>query len=143
MNVSEAGRNDFIDDFIDFIRGKLQMNGEVMQDLGPSISLAVHDSDPVIVLGSGDLAGLFRAEDSMMELLGYSPIHPHGGRWVYRNMRIESTHYGDVYRNRIPDYVHGEKNFGLFKHIRALNVGLQFEDDGLRGTLKWKTSGVD
>ncbi len=311
INVSEARHNDFVDHFIDFIREKIQMNSDVVQDLGPSISLAVHDSDPVIVLGSGDLAGLFgaearsgrsdgmmaiaaiaslltrpctlaiqtqnpertldfirkatwsgssqfetsyrrdiqisyyqigerdmfvcsvsladilkirlyitvkdgfvlisntpesggyslasidsgsfdgihlemnpqecermrpglflsyaeqqqkvaqigmgmlypiiksglapleQAEDSLMKLLGYSPVHPYSGRWVYRNMRIESTHYGDVYRNRIPDYVHGDKDFGLFKHIHALNVGLQFEDDGLRATLKWKTSGVD
>ena len=31
----------------------------MLDDLGPGLHLAVHDADPVIALGSGDLLGAF------------------------------------------------------------------------------------
>ena len=33
----------------------------VLDDLGPSLHLAIHDADPVIALGSGDMLGIFNA----------------------------------------------------------------------------------
>ena len=31
----------------------------ILDDLGPGLHLAIHDSDPVIALGSGDIVGAF------------------------------------------------------------------------------------
>jgi hypothetical protein len=84
--------------------------------------------------------GLEGVDSAMMTLFGYKTKHPEEGHWVYRNMNIESSAYGTVFQNRIPAWDGKRKRFGIFKDVKELNVGLRFEDKGLRTSIRWKTA---
>ena len=56
------------------------VNPAVLDDLGPGLHLAIHDADPVIALGSGDLMGALNAN-----LLGAGG---HGGEMVFIPMAL-------------------------------------------------------
>lgn len=59
INVREARWLDFAEGMYEFFTEYSSVSPALLDDLGPSVHLAVHDADPVLALGSGDLLGAF------------------------------------------------------------------------------------
>ena len=59
MNLSDDSWQQIARGFADFFTRYAHVSPAVLDDLGPGLHLAVHDADPVIALGSGDLMGAF------------------------------------------------------------------------------------
>ncbi len=58
-NLSDQSWQQITNGFADFFTRYAQVSPALLDDLGPGLHLAVHDADPVIALGSGDLMGAF------------------------------------------------------------------------------------
>ncbi len=74
-------------------------------------------------------------------LFGFTPLHPGLGKWVWKDGKLESTHYGDAFRWKQPEYRAALGDFGLFEGIEKLSVDMQFEDGGLRSACRWVWNG--
>lgn len=71
LNLQEKGWMNFSRSVSSYISSRL------LEDLGPRIHLAIHDSDPVIASGSGDLLGAFNssiAGGGMGGMMMYIPV---------------------------------------------------------------------
>ena len=71
-------------------------------------------------------------------LFGFAPQHPGKGQWLWENGRVKSSVYGDARYPVQPEYKPGDRPFGVFAGVDALNLNLQFEDAGLRVLMRWK-----
>ncbi len=89
-------------------------------------------------LVSSGYASLETAFDKYMNLFGFTPAQASGDQWTWTNATIESARYGSVFQKRQPSYI-GDNNFGLMDAIQDLALQMQFEETGLRATIKWKT----
>lgn len=58
-NLSDVAWEQVARGFSEIFERFAHVSPAVLDDLGPSVHLAVHDADPVIALGSGDLLGAF------------------------------------------------------------------------------------
>jgi hypothetical protein len=73
-------------------------------------------------------------------LFGFRPAHPGGGAWTGTPAaRLRSTTFGSPDRQEQPAFGDATAPFGLFKSIDSLNVSMEFQDEGLRTVLQWKT----
>jgi hypothetical protein len=73
-------------------------------------------------------------------LYGFSPVHPEGGTWTGNARGISSSVFGSINRQQQPAFdAAATPQFGLMRRVERLNVSMQFEDDGLRSVLQWKT----
>ena len=73
-------------------------------------------------------------------LFGFRPAHPGGGTWTGTSAnRLRSTTFGAPDRQEQPAFSDATAPFGLFKSIDSLNVSMEFQDEGLRTVLQWKT----
>ena len=70
-------------------------------------------------------------------LFGFKPVHPAPGEWTWNDGALESTLYGSASRQKQPEYPAGKKDFGLFGEVERVGVGMQFEDAGLRTSVRW------
>jgi hypothetical protein len=39
-----------------------------------------------------------------------------------------------------PQYLEGDRSFGLFPEVNQLGVNMQLEDTGLRATIRWEVA---
>ena len=73
-------------------------------------------------------------------LFGFRPAHPGGGTWTGTPAnQLRSTTFGSPDRQEQPTFSDATAPFGLFKSIDSLNVSMEFQDEGLRTVLQWKT----
>lgn len=59
FNMREQAWVSVADSFADFFANYSGVSSAILDDLGTSLHLAIHDADPVLVLGSGDVLGAF------------------------------------------------------------------------------------
>lgn len=71
-------------------------------------------------------------------LLGFAPAHPRMGTWRRQGGRLESDVYGTPGAEVQPPYRKGVTAFGVLQGVKGLEVGMRFEDDGLRARVKWQ-----
>lgn len=70
-------------------------------------------------------------------LFGFFPKTVLGDRLEWKHQRLVSADYGDPLRQRQPAF-DPQKPFGLMNQIDFLRLEMQFEDDGLRSTIRWR-----
>lgn len=58
MKLSEKMWMEFLDDFLRHARGMDATGWKALDDLGPGFHFAIHDSNPIIAFGSGEMLGL-------------------------------------------------------------------------------------
>ena len=66
LNLSEMTWQNIAETFSELFTRYTGTNAAVLDDLGPSMHLAIFDSDPIIALGSGDVFGAFGSSMSGM-----------------------------------------------------------------------------
>ncbi len=59
LNLTEDSWIEIAKDMADVFEQYTTVSSSILDDLGPGLHLAVHDADPVIALGSGDILGAF------------------------------------------------------------------------------------
>ncbi|MGD9872973.1 MAG: hypothetical protein AB7T27_01760 [Kiritimatiellia bacterium] len=59
LNIKERGWREILKGFLPIFSRYTHINPAILDDWGTSLHLAVHDADPVIALGSGDVLGAF------------------------------------------------------------------------------------
>ncbi len=74
VNLSDEAWQQITKNFTSFFTQYAQVSPAILDDLGPGMHLALHDADPIIALGSGDLMGAFganilRARGSQMVMI--------------------------------------------------------------------------
>lgn len=73
------------------------------------------------------------------QLFGFTPLHFGEGQWSWENGHLQSTTFGSLWSKRQPSYKVNDRNFGLFRKFHNLSVSMQFEDEGLRTKIRWKS----
>lgn len=71
-------------------------------------------------------------------VLGTRPVHPAGGEWHWQPALrlLESSLYGEPWRRQLPDPLRtGREAVGPFAGMERLELGLRFEDAGVRARL--------
>jgi hypothetical protein len=93
---------------------------------------------PLMIAGAGEPTEAARLHH---RLFGFEPVHPKGGKWKWDPATgiLSSSLYGATGMQRQPAYDPNHKNFGLFRNISRANLAIQFENDGLRSTVQWRT----
>ena len=89
---------------------------------------------PFVAGGTKDIEA---AGERHAQLFGFRPIHPATGDWQWRDAKMASSVYGTVDRQRQPAY-DSTQPFGLMQSIDSVRLNMQFEDSGLRSTVKWR-----
>ncbi|MEM6474016.1 MAG: hypothetical protein AAF802_30985, partial [Planctomycetota bacterium] len=89
---------------------------------------------PLMLHGSKDVE---RAKLEHQRLFGFYPAELPGDQWVWQDNRLVSREYGHPLQQRQPAFDPG-KTFGLLNRVESLELNMQFEDDGLRSTVKWR-----
>ncbi len=70
-------------------------------------------------------------------LYGFHPKPIGKDHWSWSDYQMISEHYGQPTRQRQPAYDPDEP-FGLMNRIDSLQLNMQFEDDGLRSSIRWR-----
>ena len=81
-----------------------------------------------------------RVEEAMKEhqrLFGFFPKTVLGDRLEWKHQHLVSTDYGEPLRQRQPVF-DPQKPFGLMNQIDFLRLEMQFENDGLRSSIRWR-----
>lgn len=65
LNLKEEAWTEITEGFHEMFEDYASVNPAILDDLGPGFHLAVHDADPVIAIGSGDLLGGLGGSDFM------------------------------------------------------------------------------
>jgi HEAT repeat protein len=71
-------------------------------------------------------------------IFGFRPVHPSSGQWFWRDSYLVSSEFGTASYPVQPEYVPGQRDFGLFPSLSMLSVNMQLEDTGLRARLRWR-----
>jgi hypothetical protein len=61
LNLGDEAWKGILRDSYDMLHRYIPLHPAIFEDFGPGLHLAVHDADPVIALGSGDVLGAFGA----------------------------------------------------------------------------------
>jgi HEAT repeat protein len=93
---------------------------------------------PLLEAGVADSVN--QAIQRHFEIFGLMPVHPAGGEWVWRDSYLESSQFGTAMRPVQPEYLEGDRSFGLFPKVDLLGVNMQLEDTGLRATIRWEVA---
>ncbi len=93
------------------------------------------------LLASGIASSVDDARAKHLALFGYRPVHPLSGGWQWSDGELASTMFGTALRPTQPEYVPGDRNFGLFPTIDFLGVSMQLEESGLRASIRWRLHG--
>lgn len=88
------------------------------------------------LLASG-YATVVDSEKKHYNLFGFKPVHPEGGVWQWNSKHLSSSRFGSVIAQKQPRY-DGGVGLGLLKDIDTISLNMQFEDSGLRASLRWK-----
>ena len=65
MNLKEEAWTEITKDMSQMLMRYVQVSPAILDDLGPSLHMAINDADPVIALGSGDIMGAFGGSGAM------------------------------------------------------------------------------
>ncbi len=90
---------------------------------------------PLLLSGVADLASV---EDVHHRLFGFYPVHPGPGAWSWNGSKLTSSRFGTVLQQSAPTYDAENPVFGVMKDVDSISLGMQFEDTGLRTTVRWK-----
>ncbi|QDV41001.1 hypothetical protein Enr13x_08390 [Stieleria neptunia] len=70
-------------------------------------------------------------------LYGFYPRQLAGDQWRWSDFRMVSDSYGEPTRQRQPAF-DPQQPFGLMNRIDSIQLNMQFEDDGLRSSVRWR-----
>jgi hypothetical protein len=90
---------------------------------------------PLLLSG---VATLGNVEAIHQRLFGFYPVHPGEGHWTWNGSTLSSTKFGSALRQSAPAYDAEDPVFGALKDIDTLQLGMQFEETGLRTKVRWK-----
>jgi len=94
----------------------------------------ISDLQPLLMTGSRTVPD---AAAKLKSWFGFQPAHPAGGTWNWDGRQLSSSRYGTLYKPTQPDYQNGSRDFGLLRKVEAAEIGMRFEQDGLRTTARW------
>ncbi len=89
---------------------------------------------PFMLSGSGSVDA---AAKEHQRLFGFYPKQFDDDEWVWKDLRLVSKNYGEPLRQRQPAYQPGQ-SFGLMNRVESLTLNMQFEQDGLRSSVRWR-----
>lgn len=70
-------------------------------------------------------------------LFGFAPVHPPGGKFTWQDGQVVSSAFGRPGVERQPEFVSGNREFGALRRVNALDLTMQFEQEGLRAVCAW------
>ncbi|NIL97979.1 MAG: hypothetical protein GTO53_09520 [Planctomycetales bacterium] len=123
----------------------LQVNPSACQQQLPGLFAAASDANRRAVMGGLGrlypfmLSGAKSVPDAQAEhlrLYGFYPRAFPDDQWLWKDQRMVSEDYGEPLRQRQPGF-DPQQPFGLMSHIDSLQLNMQFEEDGLRSTVRW------
>ena len=127
---------------------QLQVNFDAIVEQLPALHIKVFtDYRNAAVDGMGYLYPLLitgiskTADDAIqrhVDLFGFRPVHPHTGRWIWRDNILSSSEFGTALSPVQPEYTPGDRNFGVFPDLTTLSVNMQLEETGLRAKIRWR-----
>ena len=93
---------------------------------------------PFLLAGEDDPA---EAQASHGEIFGFKPLHPGGGSWSWDGDKSEllSSSYDSIWTNQQPAFDPKGPQAGVLQAVSRADFAMQFEQDGLRTTVIWKT----
>ncbi len=124
----------------------LQANPSACQQQLPGLFAAASDSNRVAAMDSlgrlypfmlAGAASIEEAQKDHQRLYGFFPKPVVGDTWSWNSMRMQSQSFGEPTRQRQPEF-NPEQPFGLMNQIDQIRLNMQFEDDGLRSTIRWR-----
>jgi hypothetical protein len=78
------------------------------------------------------------AAATQARLFGFKPVHLASDQWLWRDGVLASALFGTPGRPQQPEYRSGRRDFGLLPDdVESFAVNMQFEDAGLRASLRW------
>ena len=86
------------------------------------------------------LSGAKSVDEAAVEhqrLFGFYPKQLDDDQWTWSDFRMTSRDYGEPTRQRQPAF-DPQRPFGLMNRIDSLQLNMQFEEDGLRSTVRWR-----
>ncbi|MEO1616873.1 MAG: hypothetical protein AAFV88_13540 [Planctomycetota bacterium] len=89
---------------------------------------------PLMLCGADSVP---EAAEQHRKLFGFYPTELPGDRWIWADNRLISEQYGEPLRQKQPAF-DPSRPFGLFSRIDSLKLNMQFEDDGLRSSVRWR-----
>ena len=92
---------------------------------------------PILATGLADTVP--EAIDTHYNVFGFTPVHPHQGRWIWKESYLESTEFGTARKPVQPEFRPGQKDFGVFPTIERISLNMQLERAGLRASIRWHT----
>ena len=124
----------------------LQANPSACKQQLPGLFAAASDANRQAVMsGLGRLypfmlSGAKSVDEAAMEhqrLFGFYPKQLDEDQWTWSDFRLVSKDYGEPIRQRQPAF-DPQRPFGLMNHVDSLQLNMQFEEDGLRSTVRWR-----
>ncbi|NNE00951.1 MAG: hypothetical protein HKN47_26850, partial [Pirellulaceae bacterium] len=124
----------------------LQANPSACKQQLPGLFAAAADGNRRAVMsGLGRLypfmlSGSVSVEAAAREhqrLFGFYPRELADDQWTWSNYQLISADYGQPNRQRQPPF-DPDQPFGLMNRVDSLQVNMQFEQDGLRSSVRWR-----
>lgn len=124
----------------------LQANPSACQQQLPGLYAAAADGNRhAVMAGLGRLypfllSGAKSVDDAATQhqrLFGFYPRQLGDDQWTWSNLRLISNDYGEPTQQRQPAF-DPQQPFGLMNRIDSLRLNMQFEQDGLRSSVRWR-----
>ena len=90
---------------------------------------------PLLATGAKSVA---QAQNQAELLLGYRPVHPGRGEWLWQSGTLRSDVFGSPGRQYQADHKSDSEAFGILRQVARVKMNMQFEDDGLRAVARWE-----
>jgi phosphatidylserine decarboxylase len=95
----------------------------------------ITDLQPLLLTGAKSVG---EAAEQHKAWFGFRPRHPGGGEWNWDDRTMTSNRYGSPRQPKQPDYRAEDRDFGPLRRVDAAEIGMRFEEDGLRTVARWK-----
>jgi len=89
---------------------------------------------PMMLSGSGSVE---QAAAEHQRLFGFYPRPLENDSWRWKDLRLASDGYGEPTHQRQPAFQPGTP-IGLMDRIDSIRLNMQFEEDGLRSSVRWR-----
>ena len=89
---------------------------------------------PFMISGSESVEA---AAAEHQRLFGFYPDRLGNDQWTWNDFRLSSADYGEPTKQKQPVY-DPNRPFGLMNRIDSLKLNMQFEQDGLRSSVRWR-----
>ncbi len=125
---------------------RLALNPDAAVQLAPSLYTAAMEQERraamegvgmLIPLAESGVGTPSAAEALHQMLFGFAPAHPPGGRFEWSDDDVASSAFGRPGVERQSAFVPGDKDFGVLRRVNALDLSMQFEQEGLRAVCAW------